>query len=424
MRMGPAAVIGRIFSIVGFSLSFGLQRMETILRVAWLPVTLLLVLDMATVFSILSIATGRFISFADVATYGEAQQALVMLWSGALMNDRTLTLWVVFGSIALQLVLISSFMAPLTRYAGLGERPAPGAMRLPFGPDQLRFILAYLFSFLILPALLLLPMAVTALYVINYISEVLSQYYAAFPNPDSLHTVEIIPATDYYAGQGRLWVYSLGLPVAAAAAPFALIAWGVLFAHFRPRGVREGGGGVLVRAVGSLIAGGGAVGLLWMFLLDQVPLELRAGIEHYVAIFAMAIVILLYGSIRALPYAGIAVCRRSLSFRGNGRVTRGWRLIWIFLALLLLCAFLAAVFFSLNFLFAQAWIALNVLFSATISATRLANSGEEGQWVVPVFLWSWNIFKIVFQMFVTFFTYGVFAGLLGRLYRESEIEEP
>mgnify|MGYP001384172842 CR=1 FL=1 len=76
--MGPAAVIGRIFSIVGFSLSFGLQRMETILRVAWLPVTLLLVLDMATVFSILSIATGRFISFADVATYGEAQQALVI----------------------------------------------------------------------------------------------------------------------------------------------------------------------------------------------------------------------------------------------------------------------------------------------------------------------------------------------------------
>lgn len=421
--MGTGGVIRRILSIAGFSLSFGLMRMETILRVAWLPLTLLLILDMATVFTILSIAVGRFISFADVATYGEAQQALGVLWSTAWMNNEALTAQVILGSVALQLILVSSFMAPLIRYAGLGERPAPGALRLPFGFDQIRFIIAYLFSFLILPILVLAPMAFTAFQVINYLSEVMSHYYASFPNPESLHTVEIIRAPDYLAEKGRLWIYSLGVP-AAAAAPFGLIAWVALFLHFRPRGVSETGFSFLRRAIGSLVAGGGIVILLWLFLMDVVPAQFRAGIEHLLAILALAVVILLYGNIRFLPYAGIAVCRRSLSFRTNGRVTRGWRLIWLILALALVVVFLALAFISLNFLFQQVWVAINVLFSATLSATRLANNGEEGSWVLPAFLWTWNIFKIVFQMFLSFFTYGVFAGLLGRLYRESETAEP
>jgi hypothetical protein len=420
--MGPATVIRRILSIAGFSLSFGLMRMETILRVAWLPLTLLLVLDMATVFTILSIAVGRFVSFADVASYGEAQQALSALWSTAYMNNGALTVQVLLGSVALQLILISSFMAPLIRYAGLGERPTAGALRLAFGPDQARFIVAYLFSFLLLPAALLAPMAVTAFQVINFLSEVMSHYYASFPDSTSLHTYEIISASDRLAEQGRLWIYSLGVPVAAAA-PFGLLAWLGLFLHFRPRGASDGAGAALRRAIGTLIAGGGVVAVFWLALMDIVPAPLRAGVEHIVAILALVVVIVLYGNIRFLPYSGIAVCRRSLSFRTNGRVTRGWRLLWVVAAVALILGMLGAAFVALNFLFQQAWLAINVLFSATLSATRLANSGEEGSWVLPVFLWSWNIFKILFHMFLSFLSYGVFAGLLGRLYRESDIEE-
>ena len=40
-----------VFSVTGEALNFGGRRMETIMRVSWLPVALLLIVNMATVFA-------------------------------------------------------------------------------------------------------------------------------------------------------------------------------------------------------------------------------------------------------------------------------------------------------------------------------------------------------------------------------------
>ena len=66
---------------------------------------------------------------------------------------------------------------------------------------------------------------------------------------------------------------------------------------------------------------------------------------------------------------------------------------------------------------------LTALYQAVASYTRLISSGVTGEWVQPFFVWLWNGFKILANIFWTFFFYGVLAGLYGRLYRESERDD-
>ena len=65
---------------------------------------------------------------------------------------------------------------------------------------------------------------------------------------------------------------------------------------------------------------------------------------------------------------------------------------------------------------------VNVLYQATLSATKLVNSGEPATWVYPFFVWAWTGFVIIVNLLLTFFFYGVIAGLQGRLYRDSEFD--
>jgi hypothetical protein len=437
--MGPGAVIRKILSIAGYSLSFGLRRMETILRVAWLPVALLLVFSMAEVFVILSIAAGRPLSFGDYPTFVQATQELAMYSGLAWGNNENLMYGVTGGFMLVQYILIASFMAPLTRYAGLGEVPSPGAMKLPFGMDQVRFIVGYFLSFLVLPALLAAPIALSAPYVVEAVDAVMKVYYASFPDPESLHTVEIIPAPDYLDQQGKLWYYLQGVPLAAAA-PLALLFWFVLFRHFRPRDRRGTLGGATLRALLTFGASAGLALFLWQAYISKTPEDFilamaptitrffpeisfegaKALVTHVLVLLPVVIGLVAYGNLRALPYSGVAVCRRSFSLAGTGRVTRGWKLIWVILALAIVWVFTIVVQAAMNIGIGFIGSSLNTLLFATQSATRIVNSGETGAWVYPAFVTTWNLILILANILWIFFSYGVFAGLLGRLYRESE----
>lgn len=415
---GSGAVAGRIFSVVGASLNFGGRRLWTIARVAWLPVTLLLILDMGAVFAYLSVATGRLISFADVATFVQAREALAQLW-GLAWAARGETMAVIMSVVAVaQLILISTFMAPLIRLAGLGESPATGVVRAAFGPDQLRFIIGYVFSFFILPLLLLAPMGAAGFYVFKYIAEALRQIYAYFPDPESLHAYTVVTAPERLADEGRLWIFTSAIPLAAAA-PFAIVLWLALAAHFTPP-PGEKSIGVIRRALGALVGGGGFVALIWLGLLEWRNHPVDGSLSVYFAIAALVIAILLYANIRMLPYAGVAVCRRSLAFAGSFRVTRGWRLVWLTLAVVLIFLLINAVLVGVNFGFSMFQSVFAMIYAATDSASRLAGGGESAKWVYPAFLAAWNLIKIVVNVFWAFFSYGVFAGFLGRLYRDSE----
>lgn len=413
----------RILGVAGAALNFGGRRMETIMRVAWLPVILLLVVEMATIFAALSVAAGRLVSFSDVASLKEAREILDQFAAAAWMQ-RPAQMWIVnLASLFLQALLVASFMAPLVRYAGLGEKPKPGFAKLAFGPDQIRYLLAGAAGF-IMPLFIFLPIGATAYFVLKYVLEALNKTYANFPDPDSLHTVELVTGRDLATASGDLWIYETVVPMAAAA-PIALILWIVFLAHFHPRNTQGSSQpNFLARALATLVAGGSVTALVWATLATLIPgAETAGGGGGLLVILALGIVAALYVSLRAAPYQGVAVCRKSMGIAGTLRVTRGWNIFRFFIVLLIVPAVIVGMVVLINVFAVQPvfWV-INNLYVVADSYAKIVNSGETYLWLLPAFVWIANGILIVLNLFITFFNYGVTAGLLGALYRASEAE--
>lgn len=426
-----------VFSVTGEALNFGGRRMETIMRVAWLPVVLLLIVNMATVFAYLSVIAGKAITFSDIATFQQAQQLLTQHSGRGWSQNPSAMAGITVGNFVLQAMLIASFMAPLIRYAGLGEKPRPGVVRLAFGPDQLRFIIAGLFSVLFVAVLILAPIATTTFFALKYIFEALSQTMAHFPDANSLHTIELITAAESIAAKGASWIYYLALPIAFFV-PFVLALWLLTFIHFHPsnRPSAQTHGNPLMRAVVTLfvvtvVVGTGyllfghavvkAVSMLVVGAGGSAGSQASSPIIAAVLAAIAAYLLINYFSLRLYPYPGVAVCRKSLALGQTLRVSRGWDIIRLQIILFLVAIFLMAVQLLINGYF-LVWIlqTLSALYQAADVSTRLVNDGVSGEWVQPLFVWIWNAIKILVNVVWTFFSYGVVAGLYGRLYRESE----
>ncbi|MEQ8936662.1 MAG: hypothetical protein RIE56_12810 [Amphiplicatus sp.] len=414
----------RIFSVVGEALHFGARRMETIMRVAWLPVVLILVLQMATVFAYLSVMGERLITFADFGTYAGAQKTLAKYLAVGLTTKPVPMLAVMFTSAVLELVLIASFMAPLVRLAGLGERPGPGVVKIAFGADQIRYIAASLLSILVMALFIFGPMAAAAFFTVKYILEAIAELrYAQFPNPESLHTINIVSARDVFFDAAALRPLSQWLPLAIAA-PFAVGFWLVLTAHFHPKNRASGAGApnTILRAIAVLLGAVAVGGLIWFVLLSLFGgVDPASGVGNILAIGALGALIVYYANLRIAPYVGVAVCRKSLSPGNTLRVTRGFNIFRLLAVFVLLALIIFAVQFLINLIaFPAIGATINNLFAATDVYTKYVNGGEGSEWVRPLFVWIWNGLKILANIFWAFFSYGVSAGILGRLYRESE----
>ena len=136
---------------------------------------------------------------------------------------------------------------------------------------------------------------------------------------------------------------------------------------------------------------------------------------------ALTLILVAYFNLRLLPWPGVAVCRRSLALGQTLQVTRGWNLIRLPLIVAVIAGFLFTAVIVINVIvLPMVASTVNVLFLATETSTRLVNSGVKGGWVLPLFVWIWNFFKIAVNFLWAFFSYGVIAALYGRLYRESE----
>lgn len=425
----------RMFSIIGESLNFGGRRLELIARVAWLPVLLLLLVDMAATFAYVSVIVGRAITFADVSSILQAKQyfAANAQQGWATAPGKMGVIGLIHAG--LSIILVSSFMAPLIRYAGLGERPRPGLFRMPFGVDQIRFILAGFASALFGLVIAIMPAAGAGYFVMQYIVDALSQTMASFPDPESLHTIEFVTSGQAIMESGAAWIYDLALPLAAAA-PFAIIVWVLAVMHFHPRNRPNAGegGNMLMRSIIVLAIAGTLVGsvyaLLRMTAMQSMAQSVKtASLENFsgsamnaILIFAtIAIILVGYLNLRLFAWPGVAVCRRSMALGQTLQVTRGWNLMRLPVIVALISLFLLAAMLVINTIILPMVLStLNTLFQATETSTRLVNSGAKGEWVLPLFVWIWNIFKIAVNFLWTFFSYGVLAGLYGRLYRESE----
>ena len=425
----------RTFSIIGESLNFGGRRLELIARVAWLPVLLLLIVDMATTFASLSVIAGQSITFAEVKTMLQAKQYFSQYAARGWANAPDKMALITGANVILNVVLLSSFMAPLIRYAGLGERPGPGLFRLPFGADQLRFIVAGLASAIFVAAIAIMPAASAGFFVMSYIVDAMSQTMASFPDPESLHTFEVVTAGQVIAASGAGWIYNFAIPLVAAA-PFALIVWILAVLHFHPKNRPNAGegGNIFLRALVVLIIAGGLVGSVYMFLRGAAMQAVKQAGQvanadglanapvNAILIFAvLSFIFIAYFNLRLFAWPGVAVCRKSLAFGNTLQVTRGWNLIRLPLILLVIGGFLMTAIIAINvIILPMVASTLNVLLQATETSTRLVNSGVKGDWVLPLFIWIWNFFKIAINFLWTFFSYGVIAALYGRLYRESE----
>lgn len=418
----------RAFSVVGESLNFSARRFETVLRVAALPLVLLLIFNMAAAFGYLSVANGRLITFHDVAIAGASWGQVAALAGNAAsrgLMGSSVPIWTIYAaSLIVNLILVSSVMAPLIRYAGLGEKPAPGLVRAPFGPDQLRFIVASLLSLVLSAVVIYAPIGVATFIIIGLISTAVSTPYAHFPDQNSLHTIDIISGRDALAMRGGLWVYEYGYWSAAALLIAVLFAI-VLVLHFRPRGEdRTSGIGLLGRTLGviaGLLIFFAGVSWLAMQIAAATGAALAPQALSMVLFAAAALAAAAFLSLRLYPYAGVAVCRKSLAFGGTFRVTRRFDVLRLGLAFLLLGLILFLMQVLLIWLGGGAALSvLGFLAAAVESYVRLISGGEGGEWVYPFFRWLWAATGIAFTLLWTAFTYGVSAGLWGRLYRESE----
>ncbi len=431
----------RIFSVVGEVLNFGGRRIGTTMRIAWLPIVLLLIVNMATVFAYLSVVAGRVITFAEVGTFFTAQQ-LVGRYAADGWSSNPIAMTAITGlSFIFQYILISSFMAPLIRYSGLGEKPAPGVMRLAFGPDQLRYMFSNFFSILFSYLVILAPIIVASLFVMKYLVDAVSKTMVSFPDPNSLHTIKLVTAGDDLAARGVEWIYAFAIPLGAVA-PVAILIWAIAFLHFHPRNRPNANGDTnpIMRALVTLgavtIVAGGAFYFLREQILHYLKSAASLGAEGAVDIsgapvnailfFGIAGYILFgYFSLRLYPYPGVAVCRSSLALGGTLGLSRGWNLIRLQIILFAVPVLLTTLFVIINLGFLSMLMpqVIGLLYEATAVSTRLVNSGVEGGWVLPLFIWIWTIIKMLVTIVWSFFYYGVLAGLYGRLYRDSERAE-
>lgn len=396
--------------------------MATIMRVAWLPIVLSLVTNMAMVFALLSVANGRVITFVDVASFGQAAALANQVFLAGVMTANPQVLIILGGALVINGILISSFMAPLIRLAGLGEQPRPGILHAPFGMDQIRYLASGIVTFLTVLIVAITPIAVTTYFVAKYIGEALAKTYAHFPDEGSLHTIELATGMQVAMGRGEAWIYSLGVP-ALAALPFFLAMVILLMNHFKPSNrsqPREGAnhfarGAVVIVSLAVLL---GFVPFLFM-LSQGIPSQLEG--QLFLGIYLLAIILVSYVNIRMMPYQAVVVSRGSFAPGGFLQVTRGWNLLRLAFALFFLGLIVAVV----EFLIAQIALPFTLSTFGTLlvtlgSYTKLTSGGEDPAWIFPVWVWFSAIFNIVVTIFWAFFTYGVSAGLYGRLFRESE----
>lgn len=426
----------RPLSIVGESLGFGVRRFETVLRVSFLPLVLVLVFEMAATLAYLSFASGRLITFKDLAEAKVGWAQASRMADGALaqgLGAGSPEYWTIYAASALiTAILVASFMAPLVRYAGLGERPAPGLVRIPFGPDQIRYLLAGLFSILIFALVVYAPVTFATASIIGFITQALSTPYASFPDAASLHTIDIIAGAETL---GVKWFHQYqAWGLAGLAATLLLIV--LLTVHFAPRAVDKSAGiGLLGRILG-VTAGFGLFIAVVLFLYVSFMRMVAAGYAQagqavppdFLSLDALSPALFLiaalsfaaFVSLRLFPYVGVAVCRRSMAMGPALGVTRRFDVLRLALAFVLLGIIVFAVQVALVIIGGgAAMMAVGAIATAAQSVLRLISGGEGGDWVYPFFTWLWAAIGIVFTLMWTAFSYGVAAGLSGRLYRDA-----
>lgn len=200
-----------VFVIVGEALDFGGRRLETSLRVSWLPLLLLFLLNYMMAYVVVSVIAGHMIT---PETLSPARAALAIEKLGqrgfAQHPFQMLGAYAAWG--LLGLILISSLMAPLVRDAALGEHPPKHAAQIHFGPDAFRFLVATVLSISVIGVAVYLPAFFAQGFIQSYADRVLAPN-VSFPDTQSLHYFEMTPSP----AEAHSWIYERALPLIVSA---------------------------------------------------------------------------------------------------------------------------------------------------------------------------------------------------------------
>lgn len=427
----------RITGQAGEALHFAARRFETIARVSILPLALSLIFSMAATFAALSVAYGRVITFSDVADsdrFAAVRNAGAQALGQGLMQGSLPILVIVLAAIALNVILTASYMAPLIRYAGLGEKPPPGLIRAPFGPSQVRLVVASVATCATQIVIGLAPVAIAFFMIVETIQSAASRIYASFPDAGSLHTVDYVTGAEALGLRGTLWFYDYGL-IAGAGAALTLAAFLILVLHHgrRSDGARRslagrvGAGTATLLSYAALLAGAGALyGLLATFSPGG-PARVLAMVGESAASRAMALfglgafALICYVSARFAAYPAIAVCRASMAPAGLFALTRGGNVVRLLLSAMLLTLVLAFMQTMLSIFGFGGVIAAGDAIGQLIASLARISSGDEAATAAQrIFVGVAAFAQIAFTLAWAMFANGVGAGFMGRLYRDSE----
>jgi hypothetical protein len=425
-----------ISAMAGEALHFAARRFETVVRVSFMPLALGMVFSMAAMFSLVSVANGRFLTFADLsdgARYEMVQEAAGQAIVAG-VSTGSVPVYLILGLIIIMnAVLVASFMAPLIRYSGLGEKPAAGLLRVPFGAAQARYIGASAATGLSQLILGLAPGALASAYIFGTIQKVASGAYAHFPDPDSLHTVDYVTAADALALRGSLWIYQYGL-FAAGAGALGLLIVAILFLHYSKAsdGAAMPLGSRLAATFGTIALFAATPAILYLGFALLVTLSFDAAIGAFFALFAdpaqasmiafglAAFGVASYIAARVAAYPAIAVANGSMKFAGLFRLTRGGNIVRLTAAGLIIALVLLFMQVMLN-AFGFNWLlaALFTIGQLAESVTRLAIGDGVASAVASLTAGAVALSQIAFNLLWAMFTYGVAAGFYGRMYRDS-----
>ncbi|MEL6378399.1 MAG: hypothetical protein AAFR69_00485 [Pseudomonadota bacterium] len=436
----------RFWSVAGEALHFGARRMETIMRVGWLPVLFILVIQMASVFLTLSLATDRAVSIATTGGFAAAKAALPIYQTVLLVTKPLTFLALTLSTQGLTLLMIAVFVVPLTRDAATGERPDPGVMRFACGPQQVRYVTGSLAAGLVPVLLVLLPVLIGFQTMIGLLAERLqSDGWVLFPSEQSLHTVRPAQTIDVLAGPASLYWGGVAMPLWLFALPVLAVLALLLHRHFQPahRAVRALGGDEdcararpwrrLLVIMASMTA---FFGLTYGSMIDAYSLPggldtavpsitIPAQIRSVGFILYTVFILLLYVSVRLFPYPGFVVIDRSMALGPTLAATRGWNLFRV-LGLMAIIVMVLGLVQMVTAIMVSGFVPMVVtsVYGVLATTTRLLNSGVTADWVVPVLRWTWTLTRLAVSVFMTFFLYGVLAGIYGRLYAAVKAHAP
>lgn len=172
---------------------FAARELWTNIRVGWLPylaMTLTLVAAMVGALVMISGSQGL------VAVYNGVVQGDMFGGAAAVgrLDGVLAGFGVLFVGVFLATAFFGAYAVPIYRLVVFGERPAKGFFNWRLlGPQQIRFAAANIIYAGLGLVFMIGPVLASWLFVLN----ALSKKTAYFPNPVSLHTVDIVPAAPF-----------------------------------------------------------------------------------------------------------------------------------------------------------------------------------------------------------------------------------